>query len=99
MKATVVKETDDWVCFEDVHPKAPVHLLLIPKVHVENLHSVDDQTLLGRLMAGVKVIVKDLGLDSKGYRVVINTGSEGGQTVSHLHLHILARRPMGWPPG
>lgn len=99
MSSGIIKENEDWVCFKDVHPKAPVHLLLIPKTHYENLHSVDDESVFGKLMTGVKTIVAELGLDNKGYRVVINTGSEGGQTVSHLHFHILAKRPMGWPPG
>jgi histidine triad (HIT) family protein len=98
MKSAIIKEGEDWVCFEDVNPKAPVHLLLIPKTHYENLHAVNDERVFSNLMMGVKNIVKELELNN-GYRVVINTGREGGQTVSHLHFHILAKRSLGWPPG
>jgi histidine triad (HIT) family protein len=99
INADIIKEDADWICFKDVNPKAPVHLLIIPKKHYENLHMVEDEQVFGKLMMGVKNVVKELGLESKGYRVVINTGNEGGQTVAHLHFHILAKRPMGWPPG
>ncbi|MDH4261590.1 MAG: HIT domain-containing protein [Spirochaetia bacterium] len=99
INADIVKDETDWMCFQDINPKAPVHLLIIPKTHYDNLHSVNDDLIIVKLMNGVKTIVKELGLEKKGYRVIVNTGDDGGQTVSHLHLHILAKRPLGWPPG
>lgn len=97
--ATIVMEADEWICIKDLNPRAPLHLLIIPKIHCKNLHFVEDENLLGKLMSGIKSVVKAQGLEDRGYRVVINTGNDGGQTVSHLHLHLLAKRSMGWPPG
>ncbi|MDH4200710.1 MAG: histidine triad nucleotide-binding protein [Spirochaetia bacterium] len=99
IKANIIKETEDWICFEDLNPKAPVHFLLIPKKHYDNLHNVADEEVLGKLMLGVIDIVKLKNLEKSGYRIVVNTGRDGGQTVFHLHIHILALRAMGWPPG
>lgn len=86
--------------FADIDPKAPVHLLLVPKKHITSLaHAeAEDQALLGHLLALTTKLAAELNLD-RGYRTVINTGADGGQTVDHLHLHLLGGRAMHWPPG
>ena len=84
-----VYETDKLVVFKDINPKAPIHLLLVPKMHVESLNELDDNELLGDLMIGVKEVTKKIGL--KSYRTQINTGKEAGQEVFHLHIHILGK--------
>jgi histidine triad (HIT) family protein len=93
-------ETDEVLAFPDINPQAPVHLLIIPKQHHASLaHTTPEETpLLGHLLAAAKHVAEQQGL-ANGYRVVINTGDDGGQTVSHLHLHLLGKRHMGWPPG
>jgi histidine triad (HIT) family protein len=95
-----VYEDDLCLCFPDINPQAPTHLLIIPKRHVaSHAHTeVEDAQLLGHMMAKVAEIARTQGL-SNGYRVVMNTGRDGGQTVDHLHLHLLGGRHMGWPPG
>ncbi len=87
-------------CFKDANPQAPVHLLLVPKVHIKSLNDVrlSESEMMAHLMLKIKDIAKDQGLD-EGYRVVINVGDAGGQTVPHLHIHILGKRAMQWPPG
>lgn len=93
-------EDDRILVFHDLDPQAPVHVLMIPKQHIASLDDVQssDQELLGYMMGKVKEIAALLGLDN-GYRVVINTGEDGMQTVKHLHIHILGKRKMIWPPG
>ena len=99
---TVVKRAPGLLAFRDVHPMAPTHVLVIP---VEHLSAVRDakgeagQALLGKLLAFAAEVATDLGLDAGGYRLVANTGKDGGQTVDHLHLHLLGGRRMTWPPG
>ena len=97
---TRVFEDETCVAFADIKPQAPVHLLVIPKVHRASLAdtSAEDVELLGKLMGAVVVVAREQGLD-EGYRVVVNTGDDGGQTVGHLHVHLLGGRRMGWPPG
>lgn len=93
-------EDDEVLAFADLNPQAPVHLLVIPKQHIAS-HAETERAhapLLGHLMAVAAELAEGQGL-SKGYRLVINTGPDGGQTVGHLHLHVLGGRPMGWPPG
>ncbi|MBQ0004655.1 MAG: histidine triad nucleotide-binding protein [Clostridiales bacterium] len=87
-------------CFRDAAPQAPVHLLLVPKVHIQSLNQLDVQEseLMGHMMLKIKDIAAKEGLEN-GYRVVINTGADGGQTVPHLHMHILGKRSLQWPPG
>lgn len=87
------------VAFADINPQAPVHILIIPKVHVESLSSLEDESLAGHLMMVAKTLAQKRGLDSSGYRVIINTGEDGGQTVPHLHIHLLGGRTFNWPPG
>jgi histidine triad (HIT) family protein len=82
-----------------VAPQAPVHILVIPKVSVATLDDVDDNALLGELLALARDVARQEGLADDGYRVVINTRGNGGQTVPHLHLHVLGGRAMHWPPG
>jgi histidine triad (HIT) family protein len=95
-----VYEDELSLAFADIHPQAPVHLLVIPKEHIPSqAEAVAGHTpLLGHLMAVAADLARSHGL-AKGYRVVVNTGAEGGQTVDHLHLHLLGGRHMGWPPG
>jgi histidine triad (HIT) family protein len=95
-----VYEDELSLCFADIHPQAPTHLLLIPKEHIASQAHAEQKhaALLGHLLATAAEIAKAAGLVG-GYRVVINTGADGGQTVDHLHLHLLGGRQMGWPPG
>jgi histidine triad (HIT) family protein len=98
--ANIVYEDDLALAFTDVNPQAPVHILVIPKKPIVSLATAEpeDQSLLGHLLLVVKQVAEQAGLEN-GYRVVMNTGNDGGQTVHHLHIHILGRRPMSWPPG
>ena len=98
--ADIVYEDDLALAFNDINPQAPVHVLVIPKKPIPKLADAapDDQALLGHLLLTAKHVAEQLGLE-KGYRVVINTGEDGGQTVYHMHLHILGGRFMKWPPG
>jgi len=97
--AKIVKETDHCVAFRDVNPQAPVHVLVIPREHVASLNEARDPALVGRLVLDAADIARELGLADGGYRTVINTNADAGQTVFHLHLHLLAGRKMAWPPG
>jgi len=98
--ADIVYEDDRCLAFHDRSPQAPVHVLLIPKKEVSNLDAAgeEDAALLGHLMLVVRSLTSQLKLD-RGYRVVLNCGPDGGQTVDHLHIHILGGRHMQWPPG
>ncbi len=95
-----VYEDDRILCFRDLDPQAPVHVLMIPKKHISSCDDIsdDDAELAGYMLSMVKKIAADLDLE-KGYRVVVNNGEYGQQTVPHLHLHILGGRKMTWPPG
>lgn len=94
-------ETADCLAFNDVSPQAPVHILVIPKKEVVNVASLEDadERLAGKLLLAVRDVAKKLGLDEGGYRIVANCGQHGGQSVDHLHFHILGGRQMNWPPG
>lgn len=98
--AKKVLEDDLCLAFHDIDPKAPVHVLVIPKEHIESqAHAMEQhEALLGHLMLTAAKVAEELGL-TQGFRTVINTGDDGGQTVSHLHLHVLGGRAMHWPPG
>jgi len=100
IEADIAYEDDLCLAFHDVSPQAPVHVLLIPKKPVESLNGLDDAdaALAGHLLLKVPKIAAQLGL-TDGYRTVINTGSNGGQTVFHLHIHIMGGRGLTWPPG
>lgn len=98
--AEIVYEDDRCLAFRDIAPQAPVHVLLIPKEPVANLAEAESQPeLLGHLVVKCAEVARLLRLDAGGYRVVANVGSDGGQTVDHLHFHILGGRPLTWPPG
>lgn len=94
-----VYSDENVVAFRDVNPQAPVHVLVIPKKHYASSAAVKDNSVWSSLMSSAVKIARELGLEKDGYRMVINTGEQGGQTVPHLHLHLLAGRNLGWPPG
>jgi histidine triad (HIT) family protein len=98
--ATIVHRSDDVVAFRDIHPQAPTHILIIPTKHIVSVAeaTVEDEGLIGRLMSAAREIAQHENL-SNGYRLVINTGSQAGQSVFHLHVHLLGGRAMQWPPG
>lgn len=98
--ASIVYEDDVVLAFKDINPQAPVHILVIPKKPIPKLDDAEpeDSALLGHLLLTAKQVARQAGL-TNGYRVVINTGADGGQSVYHLHLHILGGRYMSWPPG
>jgi histidine triad (HIT) family protein len=95
----LVAETDDCVAFHDIDPKAPLHVLVIPRAHVASLDVATDPALVGKLALLAAEIARAEGVADDGYRTVINTNRAAGQTVFHLHLHLLAGRPLKWPPG
>ena len=97
--AKLVFEDDLCIAFRDVNPQAPVHLLVIPREHVASLNQATDANLVGRLLLAGAAIAKQENVADDGYRMVINTNRGAGQTVFHLHAHLLGGRPMGWPPG
>ncbi len=99
--AKFVYEDELCVAFHDVQPQAPVHILVIPRKPIGSLAQLgsEDQALLGHIMITIAKIARKQGLDPTGYRVVTNIGSDGGQSVGHLHFHILGGRQMSWPPG
>lgn len=96
-----VYSDDDVYAFHDINPAAPTHILVIPNKHLAAVNAAgdDDQALLGKLLLAANRIAKELQLEEDGFRYVINTGEGAGQTVFHLHLHILGGRRLGWPPG
>lgn len=97
--ATKVLESDTSLAFRDIAPQAPVHVLVIPKRHMASLEAADDAATLAELLAMARDVARAEGLAAGGYRCVVNTGDDGGQTVHHLHLHVLGGRRMQWPPG
>ena len=99
--AKIIHEDEHATAFEDLNPQAPVHTLIVPKKHIADIHSmtITDRELIGHLFFIAKRIASDKGLDRGGYRMVINNGLDAGQTVFHLHLHLLSGRIFSWPPG
>jgi histidine triad (HIT) family protein len=97
--AKVIHEDEHTLAFRDIDPKAPTHVLVIPKQHVATLNDVSDPVLVGRLLVAAKEIAAAEGIADSGYRTVVNCGAGAGQTVFHLHLHLLGGRGLGWPPG
>ena len=97
---TRLYEDEQIVAFPDINPQAPVHILVIPKRHIESLADTqpEDKAMLGQLVAAAVEVARQQGLES-GYRLIVNTGPDGGQTVEHLHIHLLGGRHMNWPPG
>jgi histidine triad (HIT) family protein len=101
LPATVVHEDEHTIAFRDLDPRAPLHVLIIPKRHVGSVNDVSDADamLMGRLFVAARHIAAAEGVAERGYRVVMNTGNEAGQSVAHAHLHLLGGRTMKWPPG
>jgi histidine triad (HIT) family protein len=99
--ATLVGETDQVLAFRDINPQAPTHVLVIPKAHYPDLAALAaaDSGLLGALVAEARRVAAAEGISDTGYRVVFNTGEQAGQTVPHVHAHLLGGRSLGWPPG
>lgn len=94
-----VAESAQALAFHDIAPQAPVHVLVIPKTHYASLVETPDGSAMAAVSELAKQVAREVGVEASGYRVVVNTGDDGGQTVHHLHLHLLAGRPMKWPPG
>jgi len=101
LPARIVFEDDEIVAFEDTNPQAPIHTLVVPRKHLTSLKDATpaDAPLLGRLFMVAAQLARERGLESKGYRTVLNTGTWAGQSVFHLHLHLLGGRVFHWPPG
>lgn len=98
--AQILSESESWITFRDVHPQAPVHCLIIPKRHMAHMASEgEDSALIGSMMVELARLAKELNISSSGYRIVHNCNRDGGQTVGHLHFHLLGGRAMHWPPG
>ena len=99
--AKIVYQDEQAVAFEDINAQAPVHLLVIPRLHMASVQDCQekDQALLGHLLLICSKVAGLRQLTTSGYRIVANTGADGGQTVLHLHLHVLGGRPLDWPPG
>ena len=98
-KADILYSDNDVVVIRDIHPKAPVHLLVIPKRHVGSADDIEDPSIWSTVMDAAVKVARELGLREGGYRLVVNCGAGAGQTVNHLHVHLLAGRVFGWPPG
>lgn len=99
--AKVIWEDDDAIAFHDVNPQAPVHVLIVPKKVIPRLKDASEanQPILGKLLLVARDIAKKLGVEESGYRVVINSGPDAGESVPHLHVHLLGKRALAWPPG
>ncbi|NLC57548.1 MAG: histidine triad nucleotide-binding protein [Armatimonadetes bacterium] len=101
LPATILYEDDQAVAFEDIRPQAPVHVLVIPRKHLTNLLAVgpEDEALVGHLLRVASQIARDKGVAESGFRVTVNINRDAGQSVDHLHFHLLGGRRLGWPPG
>jgi histidine triad (HIT) family protein len=99
--AKIIWEDDDAIVFHDVNPQAPVHVLIVPKKVIPRLSSASegDNKILGKLLLVAGKLAKELGVEKSGYRVVINSGPDAGESVPHLHVHLLGKRALAWPPG
>jgi histidine triad (HIT) family protein len=100
-KAQIVYQDDALVVFKDIRPKAPVHLLLVPRKHIPTLLDLEpgDEDLMGRIFRAAAGVAREQGLEEKGFRVVVNCGAQAGQTVFHIHFHLMGGRNLTWPPG
>jgi histidine triad (HIT) family protein len=99
--AKIVHEDDHCLAFHDVSPQAPVHVLVIPKKPIVNVDALQDEdaAVIGHIWMTIQKLARELGIAESGYRVVVNCGKDGGQSVDHLHYHVLGGRPLSWPPG
>ncbi|MCK5520572.1 MAG: histidine triad nucleotide-binding protein [Candidatus Marinimicrobia bacterium] len=98
--ADFVYESENVVAFRDINPQAPTHILVVPRKHIDSVEVLEDDNvcLMGELIFAAKKVAAKLGISS-GYRLIVNNGSDGGQEIDHIHLHLLAGRKMAWPPG
>lgn len=98
--AEILFEDDDVIAFKDISPKAPVHILIVPKVQIPTINDLqeDDAVLIGKVILRAKDIAKKMGIDERGYRLIFNCNKEGGQTVFHIHLHLIGGKQLGWSP-
>lgn len=101
LDAKIVDEEDGWVAFRDLDPKAPVHILIVPREHIATINELEDrhEPLLGAMVRGAARVAAAQGIAEDGYRLVLNTNAGAGQSVFHVHLHLLGGRAMRWPPG
>jgi histidine triad (HIT) family protein len=101
LPSAIVYENKSFVAFEDIDKKAPVHILIVPKAHIESVAAMadEDTMLMSEMFEAARDIARQQGISESGYRLVINTGADGGQTVSHMHMHLLGGRALSWPPG
>ena len=101
ISSKIVYEDDTILVFEDIEAQAPVHVLIIPKEHIESLNHIDEDTadIVSHIYTQIPSLAKKLGIYDSGYRVVVNCGKDGGQSVGHLHYHVLGGRSLTWPPG
>ncbi len=99
--ADIIYENDDIIAFNDINPQAPVHVLIVPKKEIKTLNhlEVEDQEIIGKMFIAAIKLAKELNIDENGYRTVFNCNDHGGQTVFHIHLHLLGGRQLAWPPG
>ena len=97
--AKIVLENEHVIAFRDIHPKAPTHVLVVPRTHVATLDAATDARMLGEMQLAAATIARAEGIVEGGYRTVVNCGADAGQTVLHVHLHLLGGRKLGWPPG
>ena len=101
IKADIIFENDNIIAFNDVNPVAPIHILIVPKKLIESINSIEEEDgeLIGEMFLVAKKLAKKLKINESGYRTVFNTNDDGGQTVYHIHLHLIGGRKLDWPPG
>ncbi len=101
INANVIYEDDEIIAFHDISPQAPIHVLVIPKAHIESINHIEPQhqQMIGKMVTTAARIASELGIDESGYRLVMNCNRDGGQTVFHIHIHLIGGRAMHWPPG
>ncbi len=99
MQSDIVYEDEDVVAFNDIDPKAPVHILIIPKLHIPTLNDITDHTIICKITEVAQKLARKKNIDKDGYRIVVNCNQHGGQAVYHIHYHLLGGRQMQWPPG
>jgi histidine triad (HIT) family protein len=99
--AQLIFEDSDLLAFHDINPQAPIHVLIVPRKPIARITeaNISDQALLGKLLLTAQKLAQTLGIAETGFRIVINSGKDGGETVAHLHVHLLGGRTLGWPPG
>ena len=101
IKADIIFENGNIIAFNDINPVAPIHILIVPKKLIESINSImeEDSKLIGEMFLVAKELAKKLKINESGYRTVFNTNNDGGQTVYHIHLHLIGGRKLDWPPG